>query len=272
MVDGGDVRALMPTATKTTTRCAGTGCTWSYIGTAAEGSARYVEHRRRAHMLRDPELEKLKDIVGHGVEVEIRLPREPVQWRREWIESLGGRIVIDPEAPMPLAMQRDYGNGHVEPEGLDALKAMDAGEPQPRERTEPMPDLIQCKIDGCHEEALVTRGRFAYLCQTHRDERVAEARAEGSLGSKLPRPLPEPEPEPAEEPAAELVPATPPPLPARPAADGDPESVDVFELFEHMASDERIAYYEELALRAQAKAQALRTIKEAIDEVRAVEA
>lgn len=259
-------------AQSTVTRCGVEGCSWRWEGPAGEGRDLFAAHRRLQHKdqmpepPRDPLLDVVRDIIGHGETLEIRLPEMPVKWRADWIKRLGGRIVIDPSAPMPLQMRRDKNesNGHSEVEGLDALAAMDAGEPQPRERTEAMPELNQCKIDGCHEEALATRGRFANLCETHKAERLEEARREGTLTGRAsrPAPAPPPEPEPELSPAAELVPVTPPPLAPR-----DPEKVDTFELFESLATQERIDYYEEVARQSLVKAQALRQIREQLAAV-----
>jgi hypothetical protein len=241
------------------TRCGVEGCGWKWEGPAGEGRELFAAHRSLQHKdqmpepPRDPLLDVVRDIVGHGETVEIRLPEMPVKWRVDWIRRLGGKIVIDPRAPMPLQMQRDRAesNGHGEVEGRDALSAMDAGEPQqPRERTQPMAELSQCKIDGCHEEALLTRGRFAYLCETHKVEKVAAARSEGSLGSKLsPRPVAVPEPEAA----------TPPPM-----ANG---TGDAFELLNSVVTDELIDYHQAEANRHTCKAEALRQIREHLAEI-----
>jgi hypothetical protein len=242
---------------------------------------------------RDMELDDVKDILGHGTEVEIRLPREPMPWRREWIESLGGVIVIDPDAPMPLALQNDREDEAMNGQnGRAALDAMDAGEAQRPEGS--------AMTNGKRPNGYWTRERIieaikAFAAEHGRPPKgldwvksssdnptaghvanVFGRWADAIVAAGFDRPVggrgkaqrePEPEPEPAPLP----VPAAPPEPPApRPVA-ADPEKVDTFELFASLASEERIAYYEQLAKVAAAKAEALRDVRESVRMVRELE-
>lgn len=229
---------------------------------------------------RDMELDDVKDILGHGTEVEIRLPREPEPWRREWIESLGGRIVIDPDAPMPLALQNDR-EDEAMTNGVRASKwtresVIEAIQDFAREHGRPPmtadfaggkgPSGPTCvRIFGSWGDAVVAAG----FPRPQRGKVPAPLATPGETPDTPPAVEPEADPEP--EPAPLPVPAAPPEPPApRPVA-ADPEKVDTFELFASLASEERIAYYETLAKHCELKAAALRTIREATLTVRELE-
>jgi hypothetical protein len=242
---------------------------------------------------RDPLLDVVRDIVGHGERVEIRLPEMPVKWRREWIERLGGVIVIDPDAVMPLAMQRDK-NG-----GREALDAMDRGEPQRAERSEmangragkgPKPQWTEDEalnairafaeeygrpptIDGTRGYPDVPGPSVAsrlFGSWPNMIEAAGFPRPSRGINysrSTVPRPpISESEPEPIPEttrPAADLEPIAPPPLPAP----RDPDKVDVFDLLGSVVTPELIAWHEEEAKRHLLKVKALRAIREQLEAV-----
>lgn len=272
-------------AQPTITRCGITGCRWSWEGPAAEGREMFAAHKRLQHRhdeatseqevletSGDPELDELRDIFGHGTEVEIRLPAEPEPWRREWIESLGGRIVIDPTAPMPAALQNDRKDGSMsngngaQPEGwtrercIQAIKdyAVRHGHvPQAKNFTPPWPSVDTVKR----------------LCGSWADAVEAAGFERPRRGGK-PQILTEPEPqaEPVAAPEPEPAPLPVPVEPSAPRPTADPEKVDAFELLDKIATEERIDYYEEVSEQALVKAQALRAIRDAVATVREIDA
>jgi hypothetical protein len=291
----------------TVTRCGVEGCTWSWEGPAGEGRDMFAAHRRLQHegqvaeetqekpleVPRDPLLDVVRDIVGHGQQVPIRLPEMPVTWRREWIERLGGVIVIDPDAVMPLAMQRDKNGG----DGREALERMDRGEPQRAERSESM-------ANGKRPRGYWTRERIIEAIKAWAREHgeppgyndwerggsldhpvsVTVAKKCGSWSGAIreagfeprtpahrvphrdaaePEPTQPPEPEPEPEPAADREPIAPPPLPAP----RDPDKVDVFDLLGSVVTPELIAWHEDEAKRHLLKVKALRAIREQLEAV-----